>query len=257
MSYRRFCYVFILVVSIALLPAPDVNAEESSVIDARADKVLRQMSEYLNSLDQFTFHAENTEEEILSSGQKLQRGIAVNMSVRRPGRFMADIKGDVLNQQLFYDGKTIKLYGKNVNYYATMDAPSTIEAALDHALESFGLRAPLADFISKGSYEFMVENVDSGFYVGLSSVHGVESHHLAFRQEDIDWQIWIENSKTPLPRKLVITSKRVTGAPQFTALLSDWNLSPKLKNSLFIFVSPDKAEKIEFVPADKSVLQEK
>lgn len=257
MLYRRFCYIAVLVVSISLLPAHGVNAEESSVIDAKADKVLRQMSEYLNSLDQFTFHAENTEDEILSTGQKLQRSRTVNISVQRPDRFLANVKGDVRNQQLFYDGKTITLYGKNVNYYATIDAPSTIEAALDHALESFGLRAPLADFISKGSYEFMKEIVDAGVYVGLSSVHGVESHHLAFRQEDIDWQIWIENSKTPLPRKLVITNKWVTGAPQFTALLSDWNLSPKLKNSLFTFVPPDKAEKIEFLPVDKSVLQKK
>ncbi len=250
MLYRRFCYVIILVVSIALFPTPNVNADDSSVIDAKADKVLRQMSEYLNSLEQFTFHAENTEDEILSTGQKLQRGRTVNLSVRRPDRFMADVKGDVRNQQLFYDGKTITLYGKNVNFYATIDAPATIDAALDHALESFGLRAPLADFISKGSYEYMKENVDSGFYVGLSNVHGVESHHLAFRQEDIDWQIWIENSKTPLPRKIVITNKWLTGAPQFTALMSDWNLSPMLKDSLFTFVPPDKAEKIKFLPVD-------
>jgi hypothetical protein len=84
MLYRRFCYVIILVVSIALFPTPDVNAKDSSVIDAKADKVLRQMSEYLNSLEQFTFHAENTEGEILSTGQKLQRGITINLSVRRP-----------------------------------------------------------------------------------------------------------------------------------------------------------------------------
>jgi hypothetical protein len=250
MLYRAFCYVVILAVSIAFFPTPNVNAGDSSVVDAKADKVLRQMSEYLNSLEQFTFHAENTQDELLSTGQKVQRGRTVNLSVRRPDRFLADVKGDARNQQLFYDGKTITLYGKNVNFYATIDAPATIDTALDHALESFGLSAPLADFISKGSYEYMKENVDSGFYVGLSNVHGVESHHLAFRQEDIDWQIWIENSKTPLPRKIVITNKWQTGAPQFTALLSDWNLSPMLKDSLFTFVPPDKAEKIEFLPVD-------
>jgi hypothetical protein len=91
-----------------------------------------------------------------------------------------------------------------------------------------------------------------GFYVGLHSVHGVECHHLAFVGEDVDFQVWIENSKTPLPRKVIITSKLVAGAPQFTALLSDWNVSAQLPDSLFSFVEPEGAEKIGFLPGASS-----
>ncbi|MCK5139892.1 MAG: DUF2092 domain-containing protein, partial [Thermodesulfovibrionia bacterium] len=60
-----------------------------------------------------------------------------------------------------------------------------------------------------------------------------------------------ENSETPLPRKLIISEKWITGGPQFTALLSDWNLSAQLKDNLFTFVPPEKAKKIEFLPAEK------
>ena len=110
--------------------------------------------------------------------------------------------------------------------------------------------APAADLIYRNSYDILTKDVQSGGYIGLSTVSGVECHHLAFRAEETDWQIWIENSKTPLPRKFVITSKWTAGAPQFTALLSNWDVSPKLKDSRFTFVAPAGAEKIDFLPTE-------
>jgi hypothetical protein len=70
-----------------------------------------------------------------------------------------------------------------------------------------------------------------------------------FIQDDIDWQIWIEDSQTPLPRKLVITSKWLAGAPQFTALMSYWKTSARLPQDLFIFTPPMTARKIKILPA--------
>jgi hypothetical protein len=208
------------------------------------------MSDYLNSLEQFTLHTENSIDTILEPGQKLQLGRAVDVFVRRPDRFRANIKGDVFDQELFYDGKSITLFGKKVSYYATIKAPSTIEGAMDHAEQSFGLVAPLADLMYKNSYDILMEDVQSGFYVGLSTVLGVECHHLAFRGEETDWQVWIENSERPLPKKFVITSKWMAGAPQFTGLLTKWDVTPQLKDSLFTFVAPQGAHQIEFLPTE-------
>ena len=53
-------------------------------------------------------------------------------------------------------------------------------------------------------------------------VDGVECDHLAFRNLETDWQIWIERGERPLPRKYVITSKTVATAPQYTLRLRDW-----------------------------------
>jgi hypothetical protein len=219
-----FCISFLCAV-LLLCPALHAGQKEAAAIDPQADKVLRQMSEYLNSLQQFTIHVENTTDVLLKSGHKMQVGSAVDVSVRRPDRMRADIAGDLRSQQLFYDGKSIT--GRKVNYYATMEVPSTMEEALDHARESFGLFAPAADLVSKNSYDILTEDVTSGDYIGLHKVHGVECHHLLFTQDEVDWQIWIENSKTPLPR-----------------------LSPKLPDNLFVFVPPDMARKIEFLPAE-------
>jgi hypothetical protein len=41
--------------------------------------------------------------------------------------------------------------------------------------------------------------------------------HLAFRQLDTDWQLWVEKGSRPLPRKIVITTRYEVGDPQFSA----------------------------------------
>jgi hypothetical protein len=89
--------------------------------------------------------------------------------------------------------------------------------------------------------------VISGAYIDLSVVDRIRCHHLAFRGNQVDWQIWIEDSDRPLPRKYIVTSKWMTGAPQFTVATKGWNLSPKIKEDMFTFVPPKDAKKIDFI----------
>jgi hypothetical protein len=217
-------------------------------IEPKAREVLQQMCDYLKNLQQFSVKAEITEDVLLTSGQRIQYGRSLEASVRRPDRFRAESVGDTDNQLLVYDGKTITLMDRSKNFYTTIAAPPTIDAALEHGIKAFNLRAPLADLIYTKSYEYLTEGALSGFYAGLSKVQGVPCHHLAFRQKDIDWQIWIENSPNPVPRKFIIIDKMAQGL-QFTAVFTKWNTSPQLEDGLFTFVAPDKAEKIDILPA--------
>jgi hypothetical protein len=63
----------------------------------------------------------------------------------------------------------------------------------------------------------------------------------------VDWQIWIEDGDKPLPRKLILTSKQVKGEPQFTVVIRNWDLTPKLTDQEFSFTPPKGAKKIEFL----------
>jgi len=224
--------------------------EPSSTIDPEADGILRQMSDYLNTLEQFTVQTENTVDILFLSGQKIQYDRVVHVSVRRPNRLHATIDGDRLDQEFFYNGSSITLFTKNPNVYASIKAPSSVEEALESAETSVGLVAPFSDLICRNSYDILMKDVWAGFYIGLGKVNGVECHHLAFRGSETDWQVWIEKGDKPLPRKFIITSKWVTGAPQFTGLMRKWDLSPKLDESLFTFVPPKGAAKIEFLPSE-------
>jgi hypothetical protein len=61
----------------------------------------------------------------------------------------------------------------------------------------------------------------------------------------VDWQIWIEDGERPLPRRYLITTKWMTGAPQFGVELNDWNVSPQIDDKTFVFEAPAGARKVD------------
>jgi hypothetical protein len=89
-------------------------------------------------------------------------------------------------------------------------------------------------------------------YYGISSINGVPCHHLYFTQDDIDWQIWIEDNDQLTPRKYLINFKNDEGSPQFTAYLSDWDFSPSLSDDIFSFSPPEGTKEIEFMKVEKN-----
>ena len=184
---------------------------------------------------------------MLTSGQKLQYDSPATLSVSRPNKFHAHRKGDLANQEFFYDGKTLTLFNPRENLYATTAAPATLDETLDFAREKLDVIAPAAELLYKNAADKMLKEASSGFVVGQAIVGSVKCTHLAFRGAEVDWQIWIEDGSRPLPRKFMITSKQVSGAPQFTVLIRNWDVGAKLTDGEFNFTPPKGAKKIEFL----------
>jgi hypothetical protein len=216
-------------------------------VESKADQTLRKMSDYLAQLQQFKIKTENMLEIVLTTGQKIQYDNQLEIAIKRPNKLLVTREGEVYDQKFFYDGKMLTQYSKGQNFYATIQAPPTLDEALDFAVETLHIEAPGGDLMYSNAYKILMENVVSGFYVGMSIVDGVNCHHLAYRNDDVDWQIWIEEGDKPLPKKFVITTKWLTGAPQYTITVKSWDLSPKLKDDYFTFVPPKDAQKIDFI----------
>lgn len=234
---------------VAGLPGGVIADSALDASDARARAVLRQMADYLAEQKSFTLKASNTVEVVLVSGQKLQFDSTSDVTVERPNKIQAARIGDLDQQTFVYDGQKISVFSQNDGnpYYATVAAPPTLEGALDFARESLDIVAPAGDLLYADAYEILMEDVISGMYVGPSMLGSVACHHLAFRGTQTDWQIWIEEGARPLPRKMVITSKWTTGAPQYTVTTSDWNMAPKLAADRFKFVPPKGAVQLDFI----------
>ena len=90
----------------------------------------------------------------------------------------------------------------------------------------------------------MTSDVIDAKHIGRGVIDGVECEHLAFRDLDTDWQIWIEVGARPIPRKYVITSKAEAGAPQYTLRIKDWGTD--VPADAFAFKPPQDAKKIAF-----------
>jgi hypothetical protein len=231
------------------------EVEDTPVVGPRTDKLLRAMGDYLKTAKQFSFHAEITFDDMLPSGQKIQYSASNDIAVHRPDRVYAESQRDQGNMRFWYDGKNITLQNDSNGVYAEVPVPAVIDAALDHLMEKYGFSPPLVDFIYQDPYNTLIENVEFGFYVGLHNVAGIRCHHLAFVQKNIDWQIWIEDGKQMVPRKLTITYKNEPESPQFTAVLSEWDLDARLPEALFNanLTSTANFEKIEFLDITKNI----
>ncbi len=251
MQKKQILCIAIFSLSLLIQPGIWVDAADVPAIERRADEILKQMGDYLKKADQFTFNSEAYFEQVLENGQKLQYNSIANVALQRPNRLRVDSRGDVANESYYYNGKQITHFDHRSNTYASVKVPATIDAAIDFLAERYGLTPPLADLIYKDPYRILIQNVKSGAYIGLSRVRDSMCYHLAFQQDEIDWQIWIDAGWMRVPRKVVITYKKAAGVPQYMAFLSEWDFTPRFPGDLFDFRAPPNAEQVEFDPSAK------
>ena len=248
----RISHVCVSLCCAALLIAPGAFADSPKPeLDPRVDTLLHDMSDYLKSASEFSFRAEVNYDQVLSSGQKILYGRQAEIAMRRPNRLHVLVNGDLLNERMWYNGETFILMNLRDFGYLKVKVPASLDEALDFLALEYGISSPVSDVLYSDVYKILRENVVGGSYIGQALVRGVPTHHLAFTQKNIDWQLWIEDGAHPVPRKAVITYKNVTSSPQFTVWLSDWDFDPRLADSLFEFLPPDGARQIEARPVSQ------
>jgi hypothetical protein len=213
-------------------------------IDPQADQLMRRMGDYLAQEPFFSVNAEVWQDVQLPSGQRVQAGRTIELQVRRPNRFHAEVRSTRRNRGLYYDGTSITLVNRIQNFYGTIPVPASLDEALDAACERFGITMPLEDLVVSDPYQNAMRKVTSGVLLGPVTVLGVPCEHLAFSLGTVDWQIWIEEGARPVPRKIVITYKDEEGSPEYTAILSNWDFQTKLPDFVFNFEPPAGAAKI-------------
>jgi hypothetical protein len=126
-------------------------------------------------------------------------------------------------------------------------APATIQATIAEIGDRFGISLPLDDLFRWSSADgARAEHLDSGFLVGTETLDGVKTDHYAFREGQIDWQVWIQQGDQPLPRKLVIVDRRDPADPAYVARLT-WTLNPSLSNEDFVFRPGPDAKRIRTI----------
>jgi hypothetical protein len=210
------------------------------------------MSRHLAGLKAFSVSADIGNEVITTEGQKLQLNSSANLLIERPSHLHVTRQGKFADVAMFYDGAKFTLHGKTLNAYVQKDVAGTLDDAIRAVEQGTGLSLPGADLLLSDPYNALTSEVTSSGYYGRTFVGGVETHHLAFRTPKVDWQIWVKAGDDPLPMKYVITTKWMTGAPQYSVQLSNWNTKPAIAASRFKFVAPKGVEKLEALPVDET-----
>jgi hypothetical protein len=247
MKQLSFIGCGLLLVATGCATAQEQN-NQTNVISPRAESVLRSACDFLAHTPAFSFSAEIWREHVDEAGQKIQFSRTVEMDVKRPDGLRLEITSPLSARGFWYDGKTLTILDRKQNLYSSTAMPATLDKTVDAAHDQFGIDLPLIDLALSDPYANATAKVQAGRYFGVAPVLGVLCHHLAFTQENVDWQIWIEEGPQPLIRKFVITYKNEPGAPEFTALITRWNVADRIADSDFVFERPMGASKIEMQP---------
>ncbi len=216
-------------------------------VDADADRLLRQMSDYLSGLQSFTVQNFAVDETTMKSGEKIQATSDSEITVQRPNHMKSTQRGSGEGLNLWYDGKTMTLACKGTNSFESVAAPDNIDGAIDKMRKHFKVEAPGADLLYKNPYDILMEQVVGGRVIGKETVQGIPATHVAFQGEEVDFQLWIKDGPQPLPLRFVITTKTVKANPQFTVQLSNWDTQPKITGMEFGFHAPTGAKPVTSV----------
>ena len=120
------------------------------------------------------------------------------MTLDRPDKARVTRHGGFADIEAVFDGKTLTLLGKNTNLYAQVDVPGTIDHLVDELRDKYHRPVPGADLLLSNVYEQLMLPVTDVKDIGSGVIGGIECDHLAFRTEEVDWQIWIAQGKRPI-----------------------------------------------------------
>ncbi|MBW2286942.1 MAG: DUF2092 domain-containing protein [Deltaproteobacteria bacterium] len=224
---------------------------------AAAKALLEQSADFLAAQPKFSFEAQTGFDSVQMNGQHLAFFENKKALVRRPNRLRVETDEADGDEHTFrFDGKQISIDLPGENAYVAVEKSGTIDEMTDYIVDDLEIPVPLHDFFSSNFYQAAQAGIVSGFYVDEATIGKRQCHHLAFRQIDVDFQIWIEDGDRPLPCSLVITYKKAAGQPQYWARFDDWNLSPRAGDKQFEFTPPKGAERLSIRAAVEEIRED-
>src|SRR5690349_11951832 len=225
--------------------------------EAQAKSLFKAMSDYLAAQKAISFDYDSNLEIVSTQQQKIGLASSGTLTLNRPDKLHATRTGGFANVEMVFDGKTLTLLGKNTNLYTQVEAPGTIDQLVDVLRDKYHRPVPAADLLMSDPYKELMPEVNDVKDLGSGVIHGVECDHLAFRTKEVDWQIWIAQGARPYPCRYVITSKKVTGWPQYTLDIWAWKTGAEVASDAFKLeipagakqLTPDQVPEINDIPA--------
>jgi hypothetical protein len=218
----------LLVPTFLFLLAPQAVAGDALVM-------LRGMSDYLARQATIEAKVDTITEVVTTSFEKLAFSSSSHMRFIRPNRLRVERIGGYAHIELIADGKTTTLRNIAAGTFAQGAQQGTIDdlaAFLDSVVHA---ATPGIDLLVSDPFAILSDGITSSAHIGEGVVAGHACEHLAFRTDEIDWQLWIRKGPDPIPCRMVITTKHVAQAPQFSVEVREWKSGHPIPDRDFVF----------------------
>jgi hypothetical protein len=203
------------------------------------------MTDHVSTQASLSVKYDSEVEVVTPSLEKIQFSASGQVTLSRPDKFRMRRTGGYADVEIVSDGSTITVHDQDGKRFAQVQATGSFDQLVDRIRADLMVEIPGADLLLADAFKELTSGVIEAKVVGHGVVDGIECDHLAFRNVDTDWQIWIERGGRPVPRKYVVTSKTVATAPQYILRLRDWTMGETVAADAFRFTAPDGSTRVE------------
>lgn len=238
--FKRTPTLVVMLAASSLVSAASACADQDEPL-----KLLKGMSNYVSGQKSISAKFDASIEVVTHDLEKIQFNNSGEALLVRPNKFRASRVGGYADVELTYDGKTATVLSKGANAYAQLPLAGTTDEMFDRLRSDFGMQIPGADLLVTNVFDVLSKDVVQAKYIGPAVIGGVECEHVAFRNDETDWQLWVQKGPQAIPCKVVITTKAVTGAPQYTLTIKEWKTDATPAANTFEFAAPAGAENVK------------
>ncbi len=142
------------------------------------------------------------------------------------------------------DGKHLVTYDVKSNKYTEGEAPADL-LSMGQTLLPLGqpnTSMLFQNVLHENPYEQLMEGVTECSYAGKEKVDGVEAHHMKFKQDGFDWEMWVAAEGKPFVVKM---ASNFQNGGSFVDVYRNWKLDDKPAKDVFKFTPAKDAEKVD------------
>jgi len=242
--------VLLMFISVAANPGFSEDASEPEVnpIEPEAMNILMDVAKKLSTVKKVKVKIKNGYDAVQRDGQKIEFGSLMVVKHKRPNLCRVDVTElDGTEKGFVFDGNNITVFDEEEKVYAMIPKPGTCDDAIEYYKQELQMPLPLSELFDSKLPQMLKEKITEGYLVEESKLGDDPVTHVAFRTEEVDFQVWVDTKKN-LPKRVIISYKNALEHPQYWAYFKEWDLSPRLKDSEFKYEPPKSYEKIVFSP---------
>jgi hypothetical protein len=222
---------------------------EAELVEPAARAAVRRMVETLTGAQRMAYEYESEYDAIQDDGEMLEFGRRGAVTIRRPDGLRGEVwQRDGRHVRYAWDGQEVALYDELRNVYASTPRTGDLDGLIYFLREEVGFRMPVADLFSSDLRQMLIDHVVAARHVGKETLRDVETEHVALRlRSGVDVQLWIRAAEPAVPQRIALNFSTADGRPQFRADFVEWDLDPRVRDSLFELEAPKDAKRIPFM----------
>jgi hypothetical protein len=246
MSSLRFRSALLLPISLLVMTGitrAQTDSNSSTSIDPLALKVLKAVTDPIESSKSFNFRALVAEDHLGTNGQVITQFRVEDVTVSRPDKLHVEIKRPNQRLAFYLNAGSATLYSPEKKLYTTVAAPKTIDLALDK-LQEKDISFVFSNLLQSDPLKSLTVGLKSAYVIGRTTIADVQVHQLAFSGQNADWQLWVTGGEEPRMIRAEIIDKTETPQLRTTVTFLGWNLNTNPSPATFEFQKPTDAKAI-------------